>query len=128
VALLPFALNEATRFISPTKTPEYLAAGLPVVSTPVRDVDQIYGKSGLVFIGRDKEQFARGIEQQLCQGRSPVWQAEVKAFLSSLSWDKTWASMQRLMAHELSHKKRLQEKRSAAGKTILSPQVSVARV
>jgi uncharacterized protein YjaZ len=36
--------------------------------------------------------------------------------------------MQRLMAHELSHKKRLQEKRSAAGKTILSPQVSVARV
>ena len=43
VALMPFALNEATRFISPTKTPEYLAAGCPVVSTPVRDVVRSYG-------------------------------------------------------------------------------------
>jgi glycosyltransferase involved in cell wall biosynthesis len=38
VALMPFALNEATRSISPTKTLEYLAAGLPVVSTAVPDV------------------------------------------------------------------------------------------
>ena len=46
VALLPFALNEATRFISPTKTPEYLAAGKPVVSTPIRDVISGYGNEG----------------------------------------------------------------------------------
>jgi glycosyltransferase involved in cell wall biosynthesis len=38
VALMPFALNDATRSISPTKTLEYLAAGLPVVSTRVPDV------------------------------------------------------------------------------------------
>ncbi|CAN5193431.1 glycosyltransferase family 1 protein [soil metagenome] len=38
VALMPFAINEATRSISPTKTLEYIAAGLPVVSTPVPDV------------------------------------------------------------------------------------------
>ena len=46
VALLPFARNEATRFISPTKTPEYLAAGRPVVSTSIRDVVRPYGERG----------------------------------------------------------------------------------
>jgi UDP-galactopyranose mutase len=50
VALLLFALNESTKFISPTKTPEYLAAGKPVVSTPIRDVVRPYGDAGLVHI------------------------------------------------------------------------------
>ncbi|HEU4405047.1 MAG TPA: glycosyltransferase family 1 protein, partial [Polyangiaceae bacterium] len=50
VALMPFAQNESTRFISPTKTPEYLAAGRPVVSTPIRDVVRPYGAEGLVRI------------------------------------------------------------------------------
>ena len=48
VALLPFARNESTEFISPTKTPEYLAAGLPVVSTSIRDVVRPYQELGLV--------------------------------------------------------------------------------
>ena len=43
---MPFARNEATRFISPTKTPEYLAAGCPVVSTSIRDVVRPYGDAG----------------------------------------------------------------------------------
>ena len=43
VALMPFAINESTRFISPTKTPEYLAGGRPVVSTPIADVVRHYG-------------------------------------------------------------------------------------
>jgi glycosyltransferase involved in cell wall biosynthesis len=47
---MPFALNESTRFISPTKTPEFLAAGLPVVSTPVLDVVRDWGEAGLVDI------------------------------------------------------------------------------
>ena len=50
VALMPFALNTSTRFISPTKTPEYLAAGCPVVSTPVRDVVRSYGSVGGVRV------------------------------------------------------------------------------
>ena len=50
VALLPFARNESTRFISPTKTPEYLAAGRPVVSTSIRDVVRPYGDLGLARI------------------------------------------------------------------------------
>ena len=44
VALMPFAMNESTQFISPTKTPEYLAGGKPVVSTPIRDVVRHYGQ------------------------------------------------------------------------------------
>ncbi len=47
VALIPFALNESTRFISPTKTPEYLAGGVPVVSTAIKDVVRPYGAQGI---------------------------------------------------------------------------------
>ena len=50
VGFMPFALNESTRFISPTKTPEFLAAGVPVVSTPITDVVRPYGEKGLVEI------------------------------------------------------------------------------
>ena len=60
VALLPFAINESTRFISPTKTPEYLAAGKPVVSTPIRDVVRPYGMRGLVHIAATADDFVHG--------------------------------------------------------------------
>jgi glycosyltransferase involved in cell wall biosynthesis len=56
VALMPFAINEATRFISPTKTLEYLAGGLPVISTHVPDV--VANFSGVVHLGRRPEEFA----------------------------------------------------------------------
>jgi len=56
VALMPFALNEATRSISPTKTLEYFAAGLPVISTRVPDVVADY--SDLVHLADDADQFA----------------------------------------------------------------------
>ncbi len=56
VGIMPFALNEATRYISPTKTPEFLAAGLPVVSTAIHDVIKPYGESGLVEIAGSAEQ------------------------------------------------------------------------
>jgi UDP-galactopyranose mutase len=65
VAMMPFALNESTRFISPTKTPEYLAAGKPVVSTPIRDVVRPYGEAGLVRIAGTPEQFVRAIDEAL---------------------------------------------------------------
>ena len=53
VGFMNFALNEATKFISPTKTPEFLAAGVPVVSTPITDVVRPYGEKGLVEIAKD---------------------------------------------------------------------------
>ncbi len=69
VALMPFALNEATRFISPTKTLEYLAAGKPIVSTAIRDVVTPYGEKSLVRIA-DHETFALQIEDALL---TSVW-------------------------------------------------------
>ena len=57
VALMPFAMNESTQFISPTKTPEYLAGGKPVVSTPVRDVVRNYGQLEGVQIAHDADGF-----------------------------------------------------------------------
>jgi UDP-galactopyranose mutase len=98
VALLPFALNESTRFISPTKTPEYLAAGKPVVSTSIRDVVRPYGQLDLVQIADTVDEFVAAIETAIQQHSpenksSAEWLSRVDAFLGQLSWDNTWASM-----------------------------------
>lgn len=92
VALLPFARNESTRFISPTKTPEYLAAGKPVVSTSIRDVVRPYGEQGLVKIADTVEEFVAAIETCL-QPQDTDWLERVDTFLAQTSWDKTWAEM-----------------------------------
>ena len=92
VALLPFAQNAATRFISPTKTPEYLAAGKPVVSTPIRDVVRPYGEAGLVHIAGDIPAFVAAIAQALTED-SVERQARTDTLLASMSWDRTWAQM-----------------------------------
>ena len=91
-AVLPFAHNNATRFISPTKTPEYLAAGKPVVSTSIRDVVADYGKSGLVAIADDATGFATALDRAL-ESPAPGWKQAVDAKLSTSSWDRTWAAM-----------------------------------
>ena len=57
VALIPFLINDSTKFISPTKTPEYLAAGLPVVSTAIRDVVNPYGINHYVEIAQNSREF-----------------------------------------------------------------------
>jgi UDP-galactopyranose mutase len=62
LAMLPFARNESTRFISPTKTPEYLAAGKPVVSTSIRDVVRPYGQERLVRIADTVAEFVAAAE------------------------------------------------------------------
>jgi UDP-galactopyranose mutase len=97
VATMPFAMNDSTRFISPTKTPEYLAAGLPVVSTPVRDVVRQYGDIGLVRIANDAQEFLTQAEQALTYGMTMKWRGRADAFLSTLSWDNTWESMDALI-------------------------------
>jgi UDP-galactopyranose mutase len=96
VALLPFAINESTRFISPTKTPEYLAAGKPVVSTPIRDVVRPYGMRGLVHIAATADDFVQAIAQALAEdGDARMQRAD--AFLAQESWDRTWERMRRLI-------------------------------
>jgi UDP-galactopyranose mutase len=99
VALMPFAINDATKFISPTKTPEYLAAGKPVVSTPVRDVIRHYGRLEGVKIAATPDEFVQGCEEALALTKSNgEWLAEVDQALSSMSWDITQARMAGLVA------------------------------
>lgn len=100
VALLLFARNESTRFISPTKTPEYLAAHKPVVSTPIKDVIRPYGDSGLVHIAETAEEFEKAIEEALNEAGNLDWQQKVDAFLADNSWDHTWQQMQQLMTEQ----------------------------
>ncbi len=93
VGLMNFALNQSTRYISPTKTPEFLAAGLPVVSTPIHDVVRSYGRDGLVEIAGDALQAVACAEHLLARPRQP-WLSRVDRLLAQTSWDKTWAAMQ----------------------------------
>jgi UDP-galactopyranose mutase len=98
VALMPFAINEATRFISPTKTPEYLAGGKPVVSTAITDVVRHYGALEGVFIAGDAAQFIAGCEEALALSPGGGWLAEVDQLLVNHSWDLTHARMATLMS------------------------------
>lgn len=93
---MPFALNEATRFISPTKTPEFLAAGVPLVSTPIADVVNPYGTKDLVKIADDAAAMAIHLDSLLTQPRD-LWRAAVKRQLAATSWDRTWAAMRTLI-------------------------------
>lgn len=107
VALLLFAQNESTRFISPTKTPEYLAAGKPVVSTPIRDVVTPYGQMGLVRIAGDAQEFTAAIDDLLKSGTNrKQWLETVDRFLATMSWDETWARMSRLIDEAVAKKTR----------------------
>jgi glycosyltransferase involved in cell wall biosynthesis len=102
VALMPFARNESTRFISPTKTPEYLAGGRPVVSTPIRDVVRPYGELGLVEIAEDPESFVAAAERAMarCGEGAPEreeWLRRVDEFLAGGSWSRTFRNMSDLI-------------------------------
>jgi UDP-galactopyranose mutase len=97
VCLLPFALNESTRFISPTKTLEYLAGGKPAVSTPIHDVVSLYGS--VVRIGATAEEFVAAIERTLAE--SPVeradWGLAARNMVDSCAWDTTAARIAALL-------------------------------
>lgn len=99
-AILPFALNASTKFISPTKTPEYLAAGLPVVSTPIRDVVRTYGAQNFAQIADTADAFARALDVALAGEHPTDWKA-IDQFLAQNSWDITWQAMHQLMQKQL---------------------------
>ncbi len=84
VALMPFALNEATKSISPTKTLEYLAAGLPVVSTRVADVVSDY--SEVVDLQDDAAGFADACQRLLGEDREQR-RRNVTPTLERQTWD-----------------------------------------
>lgn len=97
VAIMPFALNDATRFISPTKTPEFLAGGKQVISTSIRDVVEPYGRLGLVHIADTAEAFVKAGEEVLSVKDRKRWTADVDSFLAGNSWDRTWNEMQQVI-------------------------------
>ena len=93
LAMIPFALNESTQFISPTKTPEYLSAGRPVISTSIADVVNPYGLNQLVFIADTPEEFIKCIQTELSRKDKSKWLEKVDVFLADNSWDNTWKKM-----------------------------------
>lgn len=96
IGFMPFALNEATKFISPTKTPEFLAAGVPVISTAITDVVRPYGEKGLVDIAKGADEVIAKAQAIMARPRDP-WLSKVDRHLSAGSWDKTWGAMHALM-------------------------------
>jgi glycosyltransferase involved in cell wall biosynthesis len=104
VCLLPFARNDATRFISPTKTLEYMAAELPIVSTPITDVAEPYGD--IVYLGDTPKEFLTACETALSsdlkeRNRRATLMRKV---LSGTSWDATVSAMEKLLAAALEKK------------------------
>lgn len=99
---MPFALNDSTRFISPTKTPEFLAAGLPLLSTPIADVVEPYGRLGLVEIADTAVAMVATGDRLLAESadaaRTAKRLAAVDRQLAGNSWDQTWTAMRGLIA------------------------------
>lgn len=96
-AILPFAINEATRFISPTKTLEYLAGGKPVISTAIEDVVDLYGD--VTEIASTPDEFVAAIERLWHESvdAKRIRARRVNSVLQQHDWDVIAARMQRLM-------------------------------
>ena len=110
VCLLPFALNESTKFISPTKVLEYMAAELPIVSTPITDVEVPYGD--IVAIARTPAAFVRACEDALALSdeHKKIMVKRMREIVASTSWSATAVAMRDLMHAG-------QQQRAAAQKT-----------
>ena len=106
VCLMPFAMNESTKFISPTKVLEYMAAELPIVSTPVNDVKVPYGH--VVAIADTAEAFIAACDAALAM--TPQQTADMvsleREIVANTSWDRTASAMQAILLstpHKDSH-------------------------
>lgn len=105
IAMMPFARNESTEFISPTKTLEFIAAGKPVVATPIRDVVRDYAR--VVSVAESSETFVAAIQQLLQDdpASSRKRYVEQQRILRKTSWDITVAAMDTLIIAAVSEKK-----------------------
>ena len=97
IAIIPFLRNDSTKYISPTKTPEYLAGGKPVISTSIVDVVTPYGINNLVHIADTADDFITAAEFELNRNDREHWLQKVDLFLSQNSWEKTWSRMMQLI-------------------------------
>ena len=119
VGFMPFALNESTRFISPTKTPEFLAAGVPVVSPAITDVIRPYGQKGLVEIAETAADVVAAAERLMARPKAP-WLLRVDRHLATGSWDLTWGSMRRLIADAMGEPLGIAASSSTVGSAVSS--------
>jgi UDP-galactopyranose mutase len=121
VCLLPFAINEATRYISPTKILEYMACGRPSVSTPIKDVVDPYGH--VVPIAGDPASFIAACDEVLARsgGEQEAHVQALAQIVSRTSWDATANAMGELIAQA--------DKRSPGARPVLEqpPEISPAR-
>ena len=92
--MMPFALNDATKYISPTKTLEYMAAGIPIISTAIKDVVRDY--SHCIPIVKNSEEFSDEIDQ-IIKGDNSSLTSDFEEILKKTSWDSTAASMDQLL-------------------------------
>ncbi|HVX86931.1 MAG TPA: FAD-dependent oxidoreductase [Phycisphaerae bacterium] len=105
VCLLPFARNESTKFISPTKTLEYMAAERQIVSTPIRDVAEPYGD--VVLLGDTHDQFIQACENALAmpEEERTARIKKMREVLSRTSWDATADAMNKLIDDAVADRK-----------------------
>jgi UDP-galactopyranose mutase len=104
VCIQPFARNQATKFISPTKTLEYMAAERMIVSTPITDVAEPYGD--IVFLGQSAEDFIEACERALAapEDEKASRLSKMREVLARTSWDRTVASMEQVIARVMTPK------------------------
>jgi glycosyltransferase involved in cell wall biosynthesis len=101
IAMMPFAMNDATKFISPTKTLEYMAGGKSIISTPVYDVVRDYSKQ--IEIVENAEQFTSAINRLICQHKASHY-LKYQEILDRTSWDNTVNEMYNLMEESVQEK------------------------
>ncbi len=131
VCLVPFARNESTKFISPTKTLEYMAAEKPTVSTPITDVAEPYGD--IVYLGGTPEEFIAACEQALASDEAERASrvSKMREVLSHTSWDRTAAAMEELIAKAVDKTASLEEgvftprRETTSGETVRTPSTIV---
>jgi UDP-galactopyranose mutase len=111
ISMVSFAMNESTQYISPTKTPEYLAGGKPVISTPIKDVIESYGKTGLVHIVHDADQFIKTATKELAITDKHAWLQLVDKSLANNSWEITVTNMRKVMYEAIAEKQMIAEQK-----------------
>jgi glycosyltransferase involved in cell wall biosynthesis len=84
VGLIPFVLNQLTRAVNPVKLMEYLALGLPVLSTRLPELETL---TGPIRLAVTREEFRAGLREILAE-RGPQTQGEARAFSRVNTWDQ----------------------------------------
>jgi UDP-galactopyranose mutase len=126
ICLMPFALNEATKFISPTKTLEYMATHRPIVSTPIRDVERFY--SDIVYLAEDTQEFIRQIDAALDEPASEraARRKREEKILAEHAWDAISDNMEALMQEAYNKKTRLVSTSASRVRIATTPMTSAS--